>query len=184
MSGLGMVESVRWWSGRVWFADWTAGTIHAVTPEGSDEPPFRQVGPVREVFTSPTDLAVARVVGTENVLPVRIEGRAEGLVTLRAGEARLVAVDPGGLEGAAFALIRAEEVILEEAPGAPTSARNTLVGVVTARADEGALVRVRLDCGIPLVALVTRPGAEAMGLGPGKRVAALVKAPAVRLVAR
>ena len=41
MSGLGMVESVRWWSGRVWFADWTAGTIHAVTPEGSDEVVWR-----------------------------------------------------------------------------------------------------------------------------------------------
>jgi len=145
---------------------------------------IRQVGPVREVFSAPTDLAVARVVGTENVLPARIVARAQGLVTVAVGETHLVAVAPDRLEGEAFACIRAEEVVLEEAPGAPTSARNTLVGIVTARADEGPLVRVRLDCGIPLVALVTRPGAEAMGLEPGKRVAALVKAPAVRLVAR
>ncbi len=152
----------------------------AVMTEGS----LRQIGPVREVFSAPADLDVARVVGTENVLPVRIGDRAEGLVTLLAGGVRLVAVDPGGLDGDAFACIRAEEVVLEEAPGAATSARNTLPGVVTARTDEGALVRVRLDCGVPIVALVTRPAAEAMGLLPGKRVAALVKAPAVRLVGR
>jgi molybdate transport system ATP-binding protein len=145
---------------------------------------IRQVGPVREVFSAPCDVAVARVVGTENVLPVRITERREGLVTVEAGAVALVAVDPGGLDGEAFACIRAEEVVLEEAPGAPTSARNTLVGTVVARSDEGALVRVRLDCGVPLVALVTRPSAEAMGLVPGRRVAALVKAPAVRLIGR
>jgi molybdate transport system ATP-binding protein len=145
---------------------------------------IRQVGPVREVFNSPADLEVARVVGTENVLPVRIRERSGGLVTLQAGDVRLVAVDPGGLEGSAFACIRAEEVVLEEAPGAPTSARNALQGTVTGRTDEGPLVRVRLDCGVPLVALVTRPSAEALALAPGRRVAALVKAPAVRLVAR
>ncbi|HSM94305.1 MAG TPA: ABC transporter ATP-binding protein [Anaeromyxobacteraceae bacterium] len=145
---------------------------------------IRQVGPVREVFAGPSDLAVARVVGTENVLPVRLAGRGDGLVTVRAGEVELVAVDPGGLEAEAFACIRAEEVVLEEAAGAASSARNRLPGTVTARSDEGPLVRVRLDCGVPLVALVTRPSAEAMGLLPGRRVTALVKAPAVRLVAR
>jgi molybdate transport system ATP-binding protein len=145
---------------------------------------IRQVGPVREVFGAPADLSVARVVGTENVLPVRLAGRADGLATVRSGEVELVGVDPGGLDAEAFACIRAEEVVLEEAPGAPSSARNRLQGVVTGRSDEGPLVRVRLDCGVPLVALVTRPSAESMGLVPGKRVVALVKAPAVRLVGR
>jgi molybdate transport system ATP-binding protein len=145
---------------------------------------IRQVGPVQELFTAPADLQVARVVGTENVLPVRVLRVADGLATVRAGTVELIGVDPGALGPDAFACIRAEEVVLEEAPGAPSSARNTLQGVVTSRSDEGALVRVRIDCGIPLVALVTRPGAEALRVQPGRPVAALVKAPAVRLVAR
>jgi molybdate transport system ATP-binding protein len=145
----------------------------------------RQVGPVPEVFGAPADVEVAQVVGTENVLPVRLARRAgDGLVAVRAGEVELVALDPGGLSGEAYACIRAEEVILEEPPGAPTSARNVLVGTVVARVDEGPLVRVRLDCGVPLVALVTRPSAERFELVPGRRIAALVKAPAVRLVPR
>jgi molybdate transport system ATP-binding protein len=145
---------------------------------------IRQVGPVQQLFTSPADLAVARVVGTENVLPVRVVRIADGLATVRAGSVELLAVDPGGLGAEGFACIRAEEVVLEAAPGAPTSARNTLPGIVTSRSDEGPLVRVRLDCGVPLVALVTRPGAEALGIAPGRAVTALVKAPAVRLVGR
>ncbi len=144
----------------------------------------RQVGPVHEVFGGPVDAEVARVVGTENVLPARLVRRAAGLATVRAGSCQLIAVDPGGLEEDAYACIRAEEVILEAAPGAPSSARNLLAATVTARSDEGALVRITLDCGTRLVALVTRASADQLGLAPGQTVAALVKAPAVRLVPR
>jgi molybdate transport system ATP-binding protein len=49
---------------------------------------------------------------------------------------------------------------------------------------EGPLVRVTLDAGFRLVALVTRPGAAELGLAPGAKVLALVKAPAVRIVPR
>lgn len=33
-TGLGMLESARWHEGRLWFADWTAGRIHAVAEGG------------------------------------------------------------------------------------------------------------------------------------------------------
>jgi len=144
----------------------------------------RQAGPVERVFSEPADAAVARVVGTENVLPVRVAGIEGGLVAVEAGPVRLLAVDPGHLPPEAFACIRAEEIVLESAPGGATSARNHLRGVVRSLAPEGPLVRVTLDCGVRLVALVTRPGAEHLGLAPGLPVAALVKAPAVRLVPR
>ncbi len=144
----------------------------------------RQVGPVHEVFSAPADVEVARVVGTENVLPVTLARRADGLAVVRAGPIELVALDPGGLQRDAYACIRAEEIVLEEAPGAPSSAQNLLAGVIAQRSEEGPLVRIRLDCGVPLVALVTRASAERLDLVPGRRIAALVKAPAVRLVAR
>jgi molybdate transport system ATP-binding protein len=144
----------------------------------------RQAGRVPEVFAAPADAEVARVVGTENVLRVRLARRADGLAVVRCGPVELVAVDPGGLEDEAYACVRAEEVVLEEAPSAVTSAQNVLAGAVVSRVDEGPLVRVRIDCGAPLEALVTRASAERLALHPGRRVAALVKAPAVRLVPR
>jgi molybdate transport system ATP-binding protein len=144
-----------------------------------------QVGPVHEVFSEPVDARVARVVGTENVFPARLLRREAGLVVVRAGEAELTALDPGGLEDEAYACIRAEEVALEPAGGAhQTSARNQLGGLVAARREEGPLVRVTVECGLRLVALVTRASAERLGLEPGRRVTAVVKAPCVRVVPR
>jgi molybdate transport system ATP-binding protein len=156
----------------------------------------RQVGPVHEVFSEPADVEVARVVGTENVFPARLARRQDGLVVVRAGGAaggdgagaELVAVDPGGVEDEAYACIRAEDVVLEpvhEAEGGHgTSAQNRLAGTIAARRDEGPLVRLTVDCGVRLVALVTRASADRLGFAPGARVWAVLKAPSVRLVPR
>jgi molybdate transport system ATP-binding protein len=152
----------------------------AVLAEGG----IRQVGAVHEVFSQPADVEVARIVGTENVTPARIVGREGGLVRFQVGGVHLVAVDPGHLDGEAFACIRAEEVMLERSAGSVTTARNQLPGTVVAITREGPLLRVTLDCGFRLVALVTRPGAEQVGLAVGQPAVALVKAPAVRLVPR
>jgi molybdate transport system ATP-binding protein len=145
----------------------------------------RQVAPVHEVFSAPADVEVARTVGTENVLPGRVVARDGGLAVVDAGGLLLTGVDPGGAEEDAYACVRAEEVVIEELPGHASSAQNRIVATVAARTEEGPLVRVALDCGgVRLVALVTRRSADALGLVSGKRVAAVVKAPAVRIVAR
>jgi len=152
----------------------------AVLVEGT----VRQVGPVHQVFSEPVDVEVARVVGTENVFPARLLRREGGLVVVRAGEAELVAVDPGGLDDEAYACVRAEEVALEPEHGGDSSARNRLAGTVASRREEGPLSRIAVDCGVRLVALVTRASAERLGLVPGRRVTAIVKAPSVRVVPR
>jgi molybdate transport system ATP-binding protein len=150
----------------------------------------RQVGPVHEVFSEPADVEVARVVGTENVFPARLARRQDGLVVVRAGPggAELVAVDPGGVEDEAYACIRAEDVVLEPGgepeAGHGSSAQNRLAGTVAARREEGPLVRVTVDCGVRLVALVTRASADRLKLAPGARAFAVVKAPSVRVVPR
>jgi molybdate transport system ATP-binding protein len=156
------------------------GDRMAVITEGS----VRQTGSVEEVFRRPADLGVARTVGVETVIPVRPVGRGDGLVTLDAGGMRLTAVDTGGVEGDAFACIRAEDVILERAPREGTSARNLLSGRVAEVHPEGALVRVTLDCGFPLHALITRHACAELGLNPGETITAMVKATSVHLVSR
>lgn len=143
-----------------------------------------QYGPVEVVFNSPADVEVARVVGTENVVAARVVAMVDGLVEVEVGTVRLVAVDGGVPVGDAWVCIRAEEVVLERAPAAQTSARNQLQGVITQVVPEGALARVHLDCGFALVSLVTRRSVEQLGLAPGVRVLGLIKAPAIRLVTR
>ncbi len=141
-----------------------------------------QLGPTAEVFARPADLRVAAVVGTDCVLPARVAALRAGLAELHVGTATLVAPAVDGLAEQAFVCIRAEDVLLlRETPGA-SSARNRLRAVVRALEPEGNLLRVRLDCGFPLAAMVTRPAAEELGLVRDAVVWALVKASAVHIV--
>jgi molybdate transport system ATP-binding protein len=142
-----------------------------------------QSGPVAEVFSRPAGLAVARVVGVETVEAATVLEVRDGLATVAVGRARLVALAGEVAVGAAYVSIRAEEVILER--GAATgSARNRLQAQVLGLVREGPMVRVSLDCGFPLTALVTSQACAEMGLREGDELTAVIKAPAVHLIAR
>ncbi|MDC0714399.1 molybdenum ABC transporter ATP-binding protein [Stigmatella sp. ncwal1] len=144
----------------------------------------RQVGPVAEVFNHPVELAVARMTGFETVLPGRILRREEGLATVAVGPHALTVLEPAQAGDEVFVCLRAEDVTLGPPEAAPTSARNRLPCTVVSLVPEGALVRVALDAGFPLVARVTRFSREELGLAEGRPVTATFKAPAVRLVPR
>lgn len=168
-----------------------------------------QAGPVNEVFRRPTDAGVARIVGVETVESARIVSVRDGLAVLAVGTVELTALaagpgaagldgSPGGIgaEGAgliaggeATVCIRAEDVLVERAAttagGAGAgSARNRLSGRVESLSPEGPMVRLQLDVGFRLGALVTARSVEELGLQPGVEVTALLKAPAVHVVAR
>ena len=61
-----------------------------------------------------------------------------------------------------------EDVAITRDAGAVSSARNRLAGRVRAVMPEGALARVELDCGFPLVALVTAQSAAELALREGE----------------
>jgi molybdate transport system ATP-binding protein len=145
---------------------------------------IRQVGPVHEVFSQPVDLAVAASVGVETVVPGEIVGSSRGLVTVRVGASEIRVAHPPSAYRTVFACIRAEDVTLETSPRSDVSARNQLTGRVTAIQPEGGVVRVSLDCGFALSALVTRPACEELRLSEHAIITAVVKATAVHLIPR
>jgi molybdate transport system ATP-binding protein len=140
---------------------------------------IRQTGPVQEVFRRPADPSVAAALGVENVLPAEIIGSGAGLLTLRLGEACVQCVDSGE-RGSVLVCIRAEDVAISRDP-APSTARNRLTGRVDAVLPEGPLARVELDCGFPLVALVTAQSAADLHLVAGDSVSAIIKTTSVHL---
>ena len=152
------------------------GDWMAVMVEGR----IRQTGPVREVFRRPADAQVAASVGVENVLPVRIAGREAGLLELQVGDQRLHCVD-GGESGPLFACVHAEDVVLAHRGPQSSSARNLLRATVTAVVLEGPLARVELDCGFPLVALITAQSCAELALQSGDAVNAIVKTTSVHV---
>jgi molybdate transport system ATP-binding protein len=145
---------------------------------------IRQTGPVPSVFSRPVDLDVAASVGVETVVPGDIVQAADGLVTVRVGASELHVAEPAFVARSVFACIRAEDVTLDVSPRGEVSARNQLKGRVTGIQPEGAVVRVTLDCGFALSALITRPACDEMRLAPGSAVTAVVKATAIHLIPR
>jgi molybdate transport system ATP-binding protein len=156
---------------------------------------IRQTGPVQDVFRRPANSTVAESVGVENILPAEILSRDSGLITLAIGSG--VGLRPAqphggpgarptiecldsGETGSVFACIRAEDVALTREP-APSSARNRLAGTVRAVIPEGALARVELDCGFPLVSLVTAQSAAELKLTAGDAIQAVIKTTSVHL---
>jgi molybdate transport system ATP-binding protein len=145
---------------------------------------IRQVGTVPEVFSRPSDIAVAASVGVETVTPGQVEDSAHGLWTVRIGASRIRVAQTAAVPRSVFVCIRAEDVTLELEPRHDVSARNQLTGRVTAVQSEGGVVRVTVDCGFSLSALITRPAYDELHLGEGATATAVFKATAVHLIPR
>jgi len=152
----------------------------AVMHEGT----ILQVGAPQEVFSRPANADVARVVGVETVVQGKLIDAREGLATVQVREVSLTAVAVEKAEAEVFVCIRAEDVTLEPVGAGLTSARNHLTGTVSAIASLGALARITIECGFPLVAVITRSALTELDLIVGAPVRASFKAGSVHLIAR
>jgi molybdate transport system ATP-binding protein len=144
----------------------------------------RQSGPVEDVFARPADVEVARIVGVETVQAARVVSVAGKRAEVAVGAVRLIAVSANHPGGEAFVCIRAEDVTLAKGDVLPAGTGNRLSGSVTMLLREGPLVRVGVNCGFPLLALVTAQTSREMDLREGDRVTAAVRAEDVRLIPR
>ncbi len=128
----------------------------------------------RNMFRCTVKTIVEGAVNAEVLLDLADEQTLAAIVT------RQSVADLGLEEGAAcFALIKSSFVILApEDEFAKTSARNRLCGTVIAHDDGAVNSEITLDLGggKTLAAIITRESAEALGLKPGDRACALIKA--------
>jgi tungstate transport system ATP-binding protein len=146
---------------------------------------LRQVGPPEVVFNAPADEDVAAFVGVETVIPGKVIESMEGVLVVEAGGLHLEAVGEAVPGRAVLLCLRPEDVTIWPQDGSPSSsARNRLAGRIVRATPQGPLVRLLVDCGFPLVALVTRASARELDLSEGRRVTAAFKASAVHLITR
>jgi molybdopterin-binding protein len=147
---------------------------------------LRQVGRPAEVFNAPSDPEVAAFVGVETILPGQVRGENDGLVqvaTTGGFQAECVGRAPVGR--LVYLCLRPEDITLWPAGEPPSSsARNHLHGRIIRLTPQGALTRLTIDCGFPLVALITRSSCLEMDLQPGTEVTASFKASAAHLIMR
>lgn len=143
-----------------------------------------QRGSVPEVFGRPNSLEVARIVGVETILTGEVVHVQDGLATVEVRGVRLTAVTPASAIRQVHVCLKAEDILLLRQPHPDISIRNQFPAVVKWLSPEGPLVRVGLDAGFELSALVTRSASAELDVKTGERVIVGVKAPSIHLVPR
>jgi tungstate transport system ATP-binding protein len=137
------------------------------------------------VLNHPVDPFVASVMGIETVVDGHVRASTAGAVAVKVNGFELAAVGEAEPGEAVYVCIRPEHVLIEVVdPARTSSARNVFPARIAGVAAVGGYLKVRLDCGFPLVAHVTTESYAALQLGPGKAVFASFKATAIHLIRR
>ncbi len=137
-----------------------------------------QTGRPEDVFAHPCTPYVAQICGTENIF--RGEATREGTGSvLNLGD--LCIRITAQYSGPVVAVIRSEDIIISVEPFR-SSARHTLPATIADLIPSGPFIRVVLNTGIRMIAMVTRTSSEELGLEPGCRVFATFKESALHVI--
>jgi len=142
-----------------------------------------QTGDSRDIFTAPRNREVAEFVGVENIIDGVIVSSEDKVVTIDSGGRFIEAISDYATSEEVCACVRPEDITLALSK-VSSSARNSFEGEITWLVSMGPLTRVEVDCGFPLVVLVTKRSAEELGLAKGKKVYATFKATGVHVIKR
>jgi molybdopterin-binding protein len=146
---------------------------------------IRQIGSPEEIFSFPVDEEVARFVDAGNILHGTVVEQNNGLATINIAKQQVEAASELATGTEVTVLLRHHDITISLPPSGTltTSARNHLSGNIVRVFPIGSQIRVTIDCGFPLIALITRHSWVDMGLDLGQKVIASFKASSIRLIA-
>jgi molybdopterin-binding protein len=144
---------------------------------------IRAIGAPGEVFSCTEDEELARFIDIGNIIHGAVAVQDAGLATIKVGELVIEAVSdfPSGTP-IAVCLAYEDITLLQPENKTVSSARNRFLGTITRMLPAGSQLRVTVDCGFPLVAVITRRSWEDMKLDIGQQIIASFKASSVRLI--
>ncbi|MEL7670394.1 tungstate ABC transporter ATP-binding protein WtpC [Methanobacterium sp.] len=137
-----------------------------------------QVGTSTEIFRHPADKFVADFVGAENIIEGTAKKDGERLTIINTGNISIYSTEQK--HGHVHITVRPEDIILSTQK-VETSARNVFKGSIKEIVDTGALIKLTIDVGEPLVVFLTRQSFLDMELNIGKSVWTYFKATAVHV---
>jgi molybdate/tungstate transport system ATP-binding protein len=137
-----------------------------------------QVGTSTEIFRHPADKFVADFVGAENIIEGTAKKDGERLTIINTGNISIYSTEQK--HGHVHITVRPEDIILSTQK-VETSARNVFKGPIKEIVDTGALIKLTIDVGEPLVVFLTRQSFLDMELNIGKSVWTYFKATAVHV---
>jgi molybdopterin-binding protein len=146
---------------------------------------IRQTGAPDQVLSAPTDSDVAAFVGVENVINGQVVQSYEGRVIIEAKGVQIEAIGDMAIGREVCICLRPEDVTIWTLDTSPaSSARNRFNCQVLRIIPQGPLVRLFMDCGFQIVALITRASAQELEITEGQGVTASFKATAAHIIPR
>lgn len=141
-----------------------------------------QVGKPDEVFRHPNSEFVAEFVGVQNIFRgtcTQKDGLSEVTVTGTDGP-HLICSSLCTDSHDVTVTIRPEDIMVSSTQ-VESTARNSFAGTITDVADNGSMVRLTVDSGLPFIAAVTRQGWQSLGEDIGDTVYLTVMAQSVHI---
>lgn len=143
-----------------------------------------QFGTTAGIFNHPADEFVADFVGTESILEGTVKSEKSGLMEIAINGKIIEAAGDFSVGQKVFCCLRPENIIVSKELPEKISARNVFEAKVQKIIRQGFFYKLMLDCGFPLVAYITMPSCEDLGLCEGATMFASFKATAVHVLRR
>jgi len=143
-----------------------------------------QSGKTAEIFNQPDSEFVANFVGTESILEGTVKSSNVGLMQITVAGKSIEAVGDFLPGQNVYCCLRPENVTVSNYTHGKMSARNIFEAKVSKIVRQGFFYKLTLDCGFPLVAYITIPSYEDLGIAKGGTVIASFKATAVHVIRR
>jgi tungstate transport system ATP-binding protein len=143
-----------------------------------------QTGTAGEIFYQPLGRDIATFVGIDPISGGVITENTGGHAVIRVGEVCFEALTRLGTGRSVALYIRPEEVTLTPVAAVPvkSSMRNQIHGQIMKMVPFGPFIRVTIDCGTSITALITRRSCTELGFTIGTEVVAGVKATAIHVL--
>jgi tungstate transport system ATP-binding protein len=140
-----------------------------------------QVAPPHEVFNAPKNRQIGEFIGITNILAGRIARKDGGLATINVHGKTVIATSEHSEGDEVEIFIRPEDIVFTHSMD-PGGARNIFDGTIVEMIQAGSLIRIEVDCGFPLLGVLTANSARELDLTVGKRIHAGFRAEAVHVV--
>jgi tungstate transport system ATP-binding protein len=145
---------------------------------------LHQLSKTQDVFDHPATPEVAAFMGVENIIPGKIVSRNQDLFQIQAGNVMIEIAGDYSIGSRVYVCLRPEDITLFpiDDENQLSTARNHLKCQITHLSNQGSFIRVQLEAGFKLTALVTRPSARELHLEAGMQMIAGFKTTAIHLI--
>jgi tungstate transport system ATP-binding protein len=143
-----------------------------------------QSGTTSQIFNQPDSEFVANFVGTETILEGTVKSSNAGLMEITVAGKVIAAVGDFLPQQNVYCCLRPENVTVARDTQGKMSARNIFEAKVQKIIRQGFFYKLILDCGFPVVAYITMPSCEDLGICEGATISVSFKATAVHVLRR